>query len=199
MESPVPEPVGAAKRSKPKPATRIWPVVSMLVMATGIAALATWHALNSLAETNAMTDQRAAARSGRIQLIQANSLFKDMETGMRGFALTGDAQFLKPYHDARENIPEAYGKTKVLLAEKLPPGFTWSEFDRLLQLRQDLAAQVIGARIRQGDAVIDDVSLFEPGRQAMDGIRAIIQQLDTHLLQFIERQDQAVRAARLRA
>lgn len=197
MDRPDPDHPGATDGWKPT--THIWPVVLMLVLAIGIAALAAWHALNSLADINALTDQRAAARSGRMQLIQTLSLLKDLETGMRGFALTGDAQFLKPYHDATKRLPKAYENTYALLADKLPPGFAWTEFDRLLQVREGTAARVIADRIQKGDAVHDDVVQFGEGKQAMDGIRAIIQQLDDTLVEYVDQKDRAVRAARLRA
>lgn len=180
-------------------ATRIWPIVLMLAVAISLAGVASWNTIHSLAETNAITDGRAKARNSRMQLQRALSLLKDTETGARGFAITGDARFLDPYHAAKTAFPRVYDDTKIQMADNLPAGFAWGELDDLVQLREDLAAQTIEERIQFGKGVFDELTLFESGKLTMDRIRAIMLELDTHLEQYILIQNQRVAAARLRA
>jgi protein-histidine pros-kinase len=181
-----------------KATTRIWPVVLMLAVAISLAALASWNTLHGLEETNTITDGRAKARQGRMQLQQTFSMVKDMETGVRGFALTGDARFLVPYHAAHAAFPKAYIDTKMMLQDILPAEFTWDELDRLVVLRQELAARTIDERLEFGKAVINELALFESGKLTMDQIRAIMGQLDMHLERYVELRNQRLAAARLR-
>jgi signal transduction histidine kinase len=182
-----------------KASTRIWPIVLLLAIAISLATLASWNTLHGLAEINAVTDGRAKARQGRMQLQQTFSLLKDMETGMRGFALTGDARFLNPYQAARSAFPMVYGETKTQLADHLPDGFAWDELDRLMALRQELATQTIDERIQFGKAIIDEFTLFESGRMTMDRIRVIVDGLDGQLNRYVEQQNLRVAQARQRA
>ena len=47
--------------------------------------------------------------------IQKNVL--DMETGMRGYVITGDEEYLEPYHLASRSWLDNYNKLHSLLAE----------------------------------------------------------------------------------
>src|SRR5690348_5678547 len=44
-------------------------------------------------------------RDGIALLDQLESHLKDTETGQRGFIITGDDNYLKPFHDAAERLP----------------------------------------------------------------------------------------------
>src|SRR3954465_4042896 len=45
-----------------------------------------------------------------------NSFLIDMETGTRGYVITGDPQFLQPYNDARSQLPGLWAQLGVGIA-----------------------------------------------------------------------------------
>ncbi len=192
-------PVIAPDLPAQKATTRIWPVILMVGVAMVIAVAAWWNLLRGLAELNALTDGRAQARSARLDLAGTLSQIKDIETGVRGFAISGRAEYLEPYHAARASLPAAYARTKARIGDNLPNGFDWSRLDELVELRQTLAAQAVDGRMRKGPGIMDERSLFDESKAVMDEIRGIVQLLDTHFQRDIQARDRAVKAARQRA
>ena len=125
---------------------------------------------------------------------QLLSQLKDLETGERGFALTGDASYLQPYDQAVGIIPQAMGD----LASIRP---NMSLLAGLVRDKQDFAARVIAARRSGGlDAA---TALIRTGqdRVSMDRVRgrvAQLQQVAQHRIVVTERA-QAARGPALEA
>ena len=68
---------------------------------------------------DSMRDSGALARHSRSELVAASQLEKlviDIETGQRGFIITGDARFLAPWRAARRRIP-ATGRRLLMLTD----------------------------------------------------------------------------------
>ena len=63
------------------------------------------------------SNQRASARIIAYKLSALNALLVDAETGQRGYIITGQEKYLKPYNDALEAIPKTYDELDVALAE----------------------------------------------------------------------------------
>ena len=72
-------------------------------------------------------DTREEQRSNAAVLaaVRVEKLILDLETGTRGYALTGDRRFLQPYLQARQALP---AQSKELIG--LAPGATAKEVDR---------------------------------------------------------------------
>lgn len=107
--------------------------------------------------------------------------YVDAETGERGFLLTGDAAYLKPYQTAlatiersdrrlnallttAEDLQEVRGRIKTLGAERM------AALDRALTAEREHGRDAALAMIRQGQ-----------GRELMDNIRTLAAQLDREL------------------
>lgn len=98
---------------------------------------------------------------------------QDVETGQRGYLLSGDPRFLDPYLNARRQMGATL--TKV---EQLPtPAIAGSDMRRLRGLsRQKMAfaAQTIMVRQRGDTAGAQAMVIGGEGKRLMDGIRAEI-------------------------
>jgi len=174
----------------------LWPSLLMLLAALGSLALADWQALHRLDEVSAKTEQRAQARNGRLFLAQALSLHKDLETGARGFVITGREDFLLPYSAARQELPEVIGRLRASLALPLPPGLSWEELERISAQRQALLEQTVSLRRSRGLHVLEEQQLFEQGRLAMDALRERFARLDAHQVARIDTLHAQVQALR---
>lgn len=161
-----------------------WLAIATLLLLISIVAVTAWKSQASLAEMHAVTDTRAQARSGRLQLEHVLSLLKDIETGSRGFVLTGEDSYLDPYRQGIKVLPDEYGRLKRLLAPSLPPGFTWEQLDTQVKLRLELADAIIAARL-ESKKIIEETTLFAAGKQSMDQIREGFNMLDIHQMQQI--------------
>ena len=92
-----------------------------MLIASGLLALLTGAAfavlLSSVADLRG--SERRARRSQEV-LVVANRLERlvvDLETGQRGFAITGQARFLQPWRDARTALPGEAGTLERLVAD----------------------------------------------------------------------------------
>ncbi|MGG2398507.1 response regulator [Pseudomonas sp. SH1-B] len=112
-------------------------------------------------------------------LNRASEVYKltlDMETGMRGFLLSGDENYLAPYELARSK----FGPLTEQLADVVVDNQAQAQrVDRLRALQQqwdEYAEQVIASR-RDGGDFLDDVGSGR-GKNLMDGMR---RELDTFI------------------
>ncbi len=160
----------------------LWPSLLMLLAALGSLALADWQALRRLEAVSEVTEQRARARNGRLFLAQTLSLHKDLETGVRGFVITGREDFLAPYAQALAELPVLQQQLQASLSLPLPAGLHWEEMEQLSAQRQCLLADTVALRRSRGLHVLEEQQLFEQGKQAMDALRDRFAQLDAHQL-----------------
>lgn len=186
-------------RAPPAKPSAVWPALLLLALAVGIMMYAGWSAQRTLTQMHLMTDARAQANRGRLHLEQVLSLFKDIESGSRGYALTGEGDYLAPYRSALLALPESYAKAKTALADHLPAGVTWTEIEALIEKRKARAANLIAHRQTFGTGVIMEVGLLDEGKQAMDLIRDRFAALDAHQIQRVTAFNSEIIALRQRA
>lgn len=162
------------------PAGRLWPPIAFLAAAFVVAAAAAWYARLSMAELNAITDERARTRTGRLYIEAALSLFKDLETGARGFMITGDERYLEPYEAAHPALPLTYARLREALAGNLPPDLVWEDVDALLRRRAELLERSVAATRRAPRSAAAELALTAEGKAVMDRMRATFRRIDAH-------------------
>ena len=118
---------------------------------------------------------RDRALLGRAEAIL--SAMKDLETGERGFLLTGADRFLEPYHAAQAELEQLLPRSEIAAAEEtdLPV------LRRLVAAKRAIAAQAIDTRNTQG---LDTAMAFvESGedKATMDAVRARVATLQRSL------------------
>lgn len=102
------------------------------------------------------------------------SLFKDAETGQRGFLLTGDEQYLKPYLSATASLDKMLLSVERLVADN--PAQT----EKIRQLKPLVAEkfqeldQTIRLRRIEGLPAAQEVVRLGSGKDRMDQIRRLI-------------------------
>ncbi|WP_165943315.1 response regulator [Roseicella aquatilis] len=111
----------------------------------------------------------AASNAAMLRAEALLSAMRDVETGQRGFALTGREEFLEPYEAGRA---AAARDLAVLEAEQPRSGLDPARLRGLVRARQELAARVVALRREQG---LDSARLAAEegqGKLAMDALRA---------------------------
>ena len=152
-------------------------VLAGVLLALGIGATA-WALASAQADRTDIADQnRTLVRAERLL-----STLKDLETGERGYALTGEESYLEPHAAALASLDaEVQGVVQ---------GGGGADLARLVQVKRDFASRVIEAR-RTGrlDAA---VALIRTGadKVSMDGVRLTVAGLQDAARARIARRDQ---------
>jgi len=115
-------------------------------------------------------------RDGIARLDQLESIVKDAETGQRGFIITGDDNFLRPFNEASERLP---GDLEELQA------FPWidinpDEIGKIAQLLQQKMAELrstIETRRSAGFNAVVPIIRAGSGKELMDQLRAEVARL----------------------
>lgn len=112
----------------------------------------------------------------RTQLAGLLLTVQEMETGARGFLLTGDEQYLQPYHKALDEVATRYLSLQSLIADNPAQTARLRQLEPLLRARLEFAQRKVETRRARGfDAAL---ALVAPGEQLMKSIRDIVDQMD---------------------
>jgi signal transduction histidine kinase len=147
-----------------------------------------------------LRDSAQLSRSASDELIAADAMEKviiDLETGLRGYIITGEDRFLQPWSDARAAFP-AQASTLERLASDTP--------DDLRRVRtivqgvtsyiQDYGTPLLTA-VRRNEAAARSIATTEEGKQRVDALRAEVNGLRAvERARVTTRQDRADAAAR---
>lgn len=128
-------------------------------------------------QTQTYSDAVANARQQRAALIDLRGLAQDAETGQRGFLLTGDEGYLKPYLDAESKLPAQLERVRLLWAG-----------DAQAQASLDRLSSIITGKVGELRRTIDldhagrrdeAIALVKTnlGRNLMDEARGLFDQL----------------------
>lgn len=133
----------------------------------------------SLNELFARSTARTYALQAKLLIRRTGALLVDLETGQRGFIITGQAAFLEPYERARHDLDAAQTALKAHLTEDgraLPDAMRRLEY--LSAQRMADVEKNVGQRWAIGDAVLKDVAGYVAGKRLMDEIRGELGQLE---------------------
>jgi len=106
-------------------------------------------------------------------IAEAFSALQDMETGQRGFVITGDDHFLEPYNNAKNRIEPSIEELRKLTADNQ------AQQQRILMLRAKVddrlnqMAAAIGLRKEKGFESARQFVATAGGKNTMDEIRVI--------------------------
>ncbi|MCH8966176.1 MAG: CHASE3 domain-containing protein [Planctomycetes bacterium] len=119
-------------------------------------------------------------------------LVVDMETGQRGFVITGQDEFLEPYRNALASFTDLLTAEKTLVGDNLPQVRLLERIEASVKEWQDSAATPeIAMRRKVGNARIDAYHLQEVlsqgvGKRLMDEFMALGHEIE---VAFLERGD----------
>lgn len=110
------------------------------------------------------------------------SQLQDMETAQRGFLLTGDANFLGPYHKASQNVDLAYAHLLTMTSDNAGRQKQLQTLGPILVQQRNLLEREIKRKRGQNNFSIADM---EENKKVMDQIRALndeMQQQEENLI-----------------
>jgi PAS domain S-box-containing protein len=107
------------------------------------------------------------------------STMKDVETGQRGYVITGAKQFLDPYHQASSRIQAQIDRLQALFAEFPEQEADVTSLAKKIELPLALAKQANDLRDEKGFQAAQEFEATGQGKRAMDDIRSLIEQMKT--------------------
>ncbi|CAN7578620.1 CHASE3 domain-containing protein [Phenylobacterium sp. LjRoot219] len=129
-----------------------------------------------MALRNADLDQREveASYERRAQIQRVFSLLQDMETGQRGYVITGRAGFLEPYDHALRQLDSQITALEQLLRANPAQRGRLQTLKGQSAAKQQIMAQAIAIRRTEGAGPAAAHTASERGKVAMDAIRATV-------------------------
>ena len=125
--------------------------------------------LNSFRGIRNDTREQQRSQESVVAAIRIEKLVLDLETGTRGYVITGDRQFLQPYEAARRALPAESARLK-----SVAPGPLAANLDRLWRAYlSDYAMPLIRQAATQPAAARSTVATGE-GKRRVDHIRDLI-------------------------
>ncbi|QDK45190.1 hypothetical protein DOM22_08485 [Bdellovibrio sp. ZAP7] len=122
--------------------------------------------------------QRAKLRKSALQIKILKSLIVDAETGQRGFLLTGNQRYLRPYNAVAEDIDDKFAELEILLSNS--PA-------QLELLRR--ARELTGEKLNELKRTVDlkrrgftpealEIVKSDNGQEAMESLRNIFDEME---------------------
>ncbi|SKA47403.1 CHASE3 domain-containing protein [Enterovibrio nigricans] len=144
----------------------------LLVVLCGIA----WNGINTMDQTADMVSHTHKVINNSNGLVNA---MVDKETGLRGFAIGGEEEYLEPYHGGLKQFQEKLDTVKNLTSDNPAQQVRFDDVAKDAAEWDAYAESVIALRrdIREGDTANSKLkALIESGvgKQKMDGLRAEI-------------------------
>ncbi|WHZ21237.1 MAG: diguanylate cyclase/phosphodiesterase (GGDEF & EAL domains) with PAS/PAC sensor(s) [Nitrospira sp.] len=152
-------------------------------------------AYRSSTEFISSSAQVVHSREVRGSLQRILSLVEEIETGQRGYIITGESSFLEPYQRAMDRIEERLVHVKTLITDEPQLQAQIETLIRLVQSRIAFAAESIELRRARGFAAARDLLLSGKGKQEMDQIRTLI--IEIRETEKIQLQEQSNRTGAL--
>ena len=143
----------------------VWSLLPVLVCAFALAV--GWSAYNRVQTTAALTTSSRATLAAATELLQA---IVDRETGVRGYALTADPDFLEPYELGQPHVSAQIARLRELVQDR---PVQRGRVDRVAALADDWArafAQPVIAGVQAGQDIRPFVQLGI-GKRRIDLIR----------------------------
>lgn len=113
----------------------------------------------------------------------------DAETGQRGYLITGEAQYLRPYQQASVEVTQNLNELQQRYRSDATATKVFGELDRLVTLKMNELARTVALR-GAGNGAWSEIIESDSGLHQMDAIRDLCAQL-------IEREQQLIAADRL--
>ncbi|HEX8712816.1 MAG TPA: CHASE3 domain-containing protein, partial [Terracidiphilus sp.] len=118
----------------------------------------------------------AEAERSRETLVAIDNVLTDLvnaETGQRGFLLTGEDRYLKPYYHSLQELPNDLGALNRLLSASREGKQESGELDALANEKVQQIRRTIDIRRTQGARAALAIILTNEGQRNMDSIRAL--------------------------
>ena len=146
-----------------------------MVVASGLLAIVVGGAfaavLLTIDDLQGTTDLRRQTREAIIAADALEQNIIDLETGLRGFVITGDATFLQPSNDARASLPDSTGNLERLAADEPAQLARVRGISRAVDAYVRQYALPLVAAVRRDDPSARSVKRTLAGKKRVDALR----------------------------
>jgi PAS domain S-box-containing protein len=118
----------------------------------------------------------------------------DVETGGRGFALSGSQDFLEPYNAGRAEVAHDLERLRLLMADSPGQRQRLSIFLQQVEARVKSSDGLVAGR--QHSATLPPLEQLERGKQIMDAARLSVDQMEAEEARLLEQRIRHTRVAR---
>ena len=147
-------------------------ILAGFITATAILLFVGWRTYHQTIRVDEASDARKQSYEAELALDELVARLVDAETGQRGYLLTGDKAYLKPYREAINELDQTMGRLKVLTAGSQKQQKHLETLEPLLEKKLAELQKSIDLRRKEGFAAANEVVLAGQGKQWMDQIRA---------------------------
>ena len=103
----------------------------------------------------------------------------DVETGQRGYVLTGDRQFLQPYERATPQIQSQIDRLRELLSESPAQHAYVTALEKKIAICVAIAQQTVALRDERGFKEAQEFAASGQGKRSMDDVRNLVAEMQT--------------------
>jgi len=146
----------------------------MFAIALGLLAIIVIVSYQTTERFVAASEETAATSRLLLELERTLSTMRDLETGQRGYLITGDESYLTTYGDALVRIRTDGDRLLALAASRPPDAARVAAIQRQINAKLNDLQSAIQARREQGLEAAQRIALTGRGRVAMDSLRTII-------------------------
>ena len=154
----------------------VFTVLGLLVVAAVLAVVALTARTRAISNEVMNSIQPAEAQAYRLQ-----GALVDQETGVRGYAITGDLRFLQPYTSGRATEEAAAVKLRSEVGRKQPLAGDLARVDRAAGVWRTSYALPLISRARSGPLSGRDLTFLDQSKNSFDHLRALFAAQNTHL------------------
>jgi PAS domain S-box-containing protein len=170
---------------------RVNAAFAVALLLTGLLGVLSWHNAQRAAEE---ADWVAHTHQVSTTLELTLRHLLDVETGCRGFALTGDERFLEPLKTGESAVGHDLQVLRLLMADN-PVQLRRLDFlEEQTNQRSETADKLVALRQRTG--TVPTEFQLERGKQIMDAARATVEQMEAEEARLLEERTRRARTAR---
>lgn len=159
---------------------------AVAVITTLVIGLSGHRATSSLVENNKWVSHTFQTKYEFRELL---SSMKDVETGQRGYLLTGDESFLEPYRAGVAAVERHYTEAQRLTRDNPEQQQRLAALRPVLDKRLAWITKLVDVRRTEGTETVVKSSALQEGKQQMDTLRRLVAELDQTETQLLnERQ-----------
>jgi len=114
-------------------------------------------------------------------LRHTNEALVELESGQRGYLLTGDAAYLDFFRQARNDLGVALTALDTVFADDTPRSTDIAEVTRLARAKENEAARSVQLRLEGRQAAAHDAAIADEGRPLREAVRTKLHSLADQL------------------
>ncbi|WP_412126513.1 sensor histidine kinase [Streptomyces xinghaiensis] len=150
----------------------------MLLFVLGGAVVGAQLLSSTVRQSNDLVERIQPARA---EMYQLQSALLNQETGVRGYVLTGDEQFLEPYTDGRAQERRSVARLRSLVGPDRAMSEDLSAVEQAARDWRSAHAVPLMERTRSGERATGDTPALESSRESFDALRALFVEQNKHI------------------